>query len=131
MVLAELNLGDLILTMLWLFFLFMWIWIFIACISDLFRDHDESGVKKFLWTVFLILLPIIGPLVYLIVRGGGMAERAAKQQAAAQAAFNDYVRETAGSSQSTADELAKLADLKAAGSISDADYEAAKAKILS
>ncbi len=131
MVLAELNLGDLIWTMLWLFFLFMWIWIFIACISDLFRDHDESGVKKFLWTVFLILLPFFGPLVYLIVRGGGMAERAAKQQAAAQAAFNDYVRETAGSSQSTADELAKLADLRSAGSISDADYEAAKAKILS
>jgi hypothetical protein len=130
MVLADLNLGDVIWAMLWFFFLFMWIWIFIACISDLFRDHDESGLKKFLWTVFLIVLPVLGPLVYLIVRGGGMAQRAAAQQAQAQASFDDYVRQAAGSGGSTADELAKLADLKAAGTISDADYEKAKAKIL-
>jgi ABC-type multidrug transport system fused ATPase/permease subunit len=131
MVLADIDLGELLLTMLWLFFLFMWIWVFIACFSDLFRDHDESGGKKVLWTIFMVLLPIFGPLVYLLVRGGGMAERAARQQAAAQAQFNEYVRQTAGTPQSTADELQKLADLKAAGSISDADYEAAKAKILS
>ena len=130
MVLAELNLIDLFWAMLWLFFLIMWIWIFIACLADLFRDHEESGVAKFLWTVFMLVLPVLGPLVYLIVRGGGMAERAAAQQAKSQAAFDQYVRETAGSGGGTADELAKLAELKAAGTISDADYERAKAKIL-
>lgn len=130
MVLAELNLIDLFWAMLWLFFLIMWIWIFIACLADLFRDHEESGVAKFLWTVFMLVLPVLGPLVYLLVRGGGMAERAAAQQAKSQAAFDQYVRETAGSGGGTADELAKLAELKAAGTISDADYERAKAKIL-
>ena len=130
MVLAELNLIDLFWAMLWLFFLIMWIWIFIACLTDLFRDHEESGVAKFLWTLFMLVLPVLGPLVYLIVRGGGMAERAAAQQAKSQAAFDQYVRETAGSGGGTADELAKLAELKAAGTISDADYERAKAKIL-
>jgi hypothetical protein len=125
MVLAELSFWDLFWAMLWLFFLFMWIWVFIACLTDLFRDHGESGLAKFLWTVFMIILPVLGPLVYLIVRGGGMAERAASQ-----AAFDQYVRDTAGSGGGTADELAKLAELKAAGTISDADYERAKAKVL-
>jgi hypothetical protein len=130
MVLADLNLGDVVWAMLWFFFLFMWIWIFIACISDLFRDHEASGVAKFLWTIFLIVLPVLGPLVYLIVRGGGMAQRAAAQQAQAQSAFDDYVKKSAGSGGSTADELAKLADLRAAGTISDADFEKAKVKLL-
>jgi hypothetical protein len=130
MVLAELSFWDLFWAMLWLFFLFMWIWVFIACLTDLFRDHGESGLAKFLWTVFMIILPVLGPLVYLIVRGGGMAERAAAQQAQSQAAFDQYVRDTAGSGGGTADELAKLAELKAAGTISDADYERAKAKVL-
>ncbi|MCU0270230.1 MAG: SHOCT domain-containing protein [Acidimicrobiales bacterium] len=130
MLFAETTFGDVVLWTLTFFFFFMWIWVFISCISDLFRDHQESGVSKVLWTIFLVFFPILGPLVYLLVRGKGMAERSMKQQAAVQQQFDDYVRQTAGSGPSAADELAKLADLKASGAISEDDYQKMKAKVV-
>jgi len=111
------------------FLFFIWIFILIQVIMDIFRSHDMGGFAKAIWLIFILFLPLLGVLVYLIARGHKMQEHqlaAAKEQ---KQQFDSYVRETAGGS--TADELAKLADLKAKGTITDADYEAAKAKILS
>jgi hypothetical protein len=116
--------------MLWLFFLFMWIWIFISIVGDLFRDHEASGVTKVVWLLVLVLLPVFGSLVYLLVRGKGMAERSMKQSQRAQAAFDDYVRQAAGTSPSPVDELAKLSQLRASGAISDDEFASMKAKIV-
>jgi len=130
MLLAEWDAGDALLSMIYFFFLFMFIWLFIVVVADLFRDHTLSGGWKAVWVIALIVFPLISVLVYLIVRGPGMNERSAKAAEAAQKQMDSYIRETAGA-PSTADELKKLADLKASGAISDADFEAAKAKILS
>lgn len=129
MVLADIRLFDLLLSMLWLFFLFMWIWIFISILGDLFRDREVSGVTKVVWVLALVFLPFLGSLVYLIARGDGMAQRSLAAQAQAQEAFDQYVRQTAGGA-SVADELAKLADLRAAGTISEEEFTRMKAKIV-
>jgi type VI protein secretion system component VasK len=113
-----------------MFFLFIiWFFILIQVIMDIFRSHDIHGFAKAMWLLFILVLPFLGVLIYLIARGHKMQEH---QVAAAQAQkdqFDSYVKQTAGGG-STADELAKLADLKAKGTITDADYEAAKAKVL-
>ena len=129
MPLASYELGDGLLTVLSIFFLIIWIWILIFILTDLFRDHELSGWAKAIWLLFLVFLTPLTALVYLIARGGGMRDRAIAAQAEAQKQMDSYVRQTAGAG-STADELAKLAELHKAGSLSDADYEAAKAKVL-
>jgi hypothetical protein len=122
-----------ILSLIWMMFVFfvfvLWIWLLIAIFMDIFRSHDLGGVAKALWVLFIIILPFLGVLVYLIARGGKMHERAAEQAAQQQKAFDAYVRQTAGSG-GTADELSKLADLKEKGAITDAEFDAQKAKIL-
>ena len=120
---------DIFLTMLYFFIFFIWIWLLITVFVDIFRSHDMNGWVKALWIIFVIVLPFLGILVYLLARGGKMHERAAEQAAQQQKAFDQYVKETAGAS-SSADQLAKLADLKASGSITDEEFQAAKAKIL-
>jgi len=120
---------DLIWTMFMFFVFVLWIWLLIAVFMDIFRSHDLSGGVKALWVFFIIILPFIGVLIYLIARGGKMHERAADQAVQQQKAFDAYVKQAAGSG-STADDLAKLADLKQQGVISDAEFEAQKAKIL-
>jgi Short C-terminal domain/Phospholipase_D-nuclease N-terminal len=117
-------------TMLEFFIFFLWIWLLIVIFGDIFRSHDMGGLAKALWVLFVIIIPYIGVLVYLIARGGSMHERAVAQAQHQQKAFDDYVRQTAGGA-SQADELAKLADLKAKGALSDAEFEAQKAKLLS
>jgi hypothetical protein len=114
------------------FFLFViWIWLLIMVFSDIFRSHDLGGWAKALWSIFVIVIPFLGVFVYLIARGGKMHERAAEQAAAQQKAFNQYVQQTAGTpGASTADQLSKLADLKSQGVLTDAEFEAQKAKIL-
>lgn len=129
MVLAEIGQGNLIVTMFWLFILMLWFWLLITVFADLFADPDESTAKKILWTVFVLFAPYLGVFVYLIARGRGMAERAAKRQSEAEAQFRQYVQDTA-SSGSAADQLAKLAELKSSGAISDAEYETMKAKVV-
>ncbi len=116
-------------TMLEFFLLFVWIWLLIIIFMDIFRSHDMGGLAKALWVIFVIILPFLGVLVYLIARGGKMQERAAAEAAQQQKAFDSYVKQTAGSS-SGADELAKLADLKSKGVITDAEFDAQKAKLL-
>ena len=116
-------------TMLEFFLFFLWIWLLIVIFSDIFRSHDMGGLAKALWVIFVIILPFLGVLIYLIARGGSMHERAAAQAANQQKAFDAYVKQAAGSGSSV-DELAKLADLKSKGVITDAEFEAQKAKLL-
>jgi hypothetical protein len=123
-------LADLFGTMLGLFVFFIWFWLLIVVFGDIFRSQDLSGVAKMLWVVFVIILPFLGIFVYLIARGGKMHERAAAQAAQQQKAFDNYVKQTAGSGSNPADELAKLDDLRKQGTITDAEFEAQKQKIL-
>ena len=112
------------------FFLWViWIWILIWVFIDIFRSHDLSGWAKALWFLFVLFIPLIGVLVYLIVRGGSMHERAQQQARQQDREFRAYVQEAAGS-QSTADQLTKLADLRDRGVISAEEFEREKAKIL-
>ncbi len=120
---------DLFWTMLWIFLFIVWIWILIAIFGDIFTSHDLGGWGKALWTIFVIIIPILGILVYLIARGGGMHERALARAQQQQKAFDQYVRQTA-STGDTADELAKLADLKDKGVLTQAEFETQKAALL-
>jgi ABC-type multidrug transport system fused ATPase/permease subunit len=122
---------DFFLTMLYFFLFVIWIWLLITVFIDIFRSHDMGGWAKALWVIFIIILPFLGVFVYLIARGGKMHERAARDAAQQQKAFDEYVRQAAGTSgNSTADQLSKLADLKSQGVITDAEFEAQKSKIL-
>jgi ABC-type multidrug transport system fused ATPase/permease subunit len=122
---------DFFLTMLYFFLFIIWIWLLITVFIDIFRSHDMGGWAKALWVIFIIILPFLGVFVYLIARGGKMHERAAAQAAEQQKAFDQYVKQTAGTSgATTADQLSKLSDLKSQGVLTDAEFEAQKAKIL-
>jgi Phospholipase_D-nuclease N-terminal/Short C-terminal domain len=129
MPIADISFGEGLLFIFEFFLLFAWIWILISVISDLFRDHELSGVAKAVWVFFLVFLPFLGVLLYLIVRGNGMRDRTIKEQADAKKHFDEYVREQAGSG-SSADELHKLSELKAKGDLSSEEFERAKAKLL-
>ena len=109
----------------------VWFWILITVFIDIFRSHDMGGLAKALWVIFIIVLPFLGVFVYLIARGGKMHERAAEQAAQQQKAFDQYVKQAAGTpGESSADQLHKLADLKSQGVLTDAEFESQKAKIL-
>ncbi len=116
-----------------MFVLFMWIiwfWLLISVFGDLFRDKETSGGMKAVWCIFVIIAPFLGVFVYLLARGGGMAERSMAQQQAAQAQFDSYVRETAASSGS-AGEIAHAKKLLDEGTLTQAEFDALKAKALS
>ncbi len=122
---------DAFLTMLYFFLFIIWIWLLIMVFMDVFRSHDMGGLAKALWVIFIIILPFLGVFVYLIARGGKMHERAAQQAADQQKAFDQYVKQAAGTSGAdTASQLSKLADLKAQGVLDQAEFDAEKAKIL-
>jgi membrane protein implicated in regulation of membrane protease activity len=107
----------------------IWIWILIYVFIDIFRSHDLSGWGKALWFLFVLLIPLIGVLVYLIVRGSSMQDRARQDAQQQDQAFRAYVQDAAGSGN-TADQLAKLADLRDRGVITPAEFEREKAKVL-
>ena len=107
----------------------IWIWILIWIFIDIFRSRDLSGWAKALWFVFVLLIPLIGVLVYLIVRGSSMHERAVQDARHQDAEFRQYVQQAAGSG-STADQLTKLADLRDRGVITPEEFEREKAKVL-
>jgi hypothetical protein len=122
---------DAFLTMLYFFLFIIWIWLLIMVFMDVFRSHDIGGLAKGLWVIFIIILPYLGVLIYLIARGGKMHERAAEQAAQQQKAFDQYVQQAAGTpGADTASQLSKLADLKSQGVLTDAEFDAQKAKIL-
>jgi membrane protein implicated in regulation of membrane protease activity len=116
-------------TILEIFLWVLWIWILIYVFIDIFRSHDLSGWAKALWFLFVLFIPLIGVLVYLIARGGEMHERAVQQAQQQDREFRSYVRDAAGS-QTTADQLAKLADLRDRGVITADEFEREKAKVL-
>jgi hypothetical protein len=127
---AEISFGEILLIALEVFFFVIWIWILITILSDLFRDHELSGWGKAAWVLFLVFIPFLTALIYLIARGNGMRDRTIKAQADAKKHFDEYVREQAHAG-SPADELHKLSELKAKGDLSDAEFDQAKAKLLS
>ena len=108
----------------------IWIWILIYVFIDIFRSRDLSGGAKALWFIFVLFIPLIGVLVYLIVRGSSMHERAVQQAQQQDQEFRAYVQDAAGSGGSSADQLAKLADLRDRGVITPQEFEREKAKIL-
>lgn len=120
---------DLFWTMLWLFLFFLWIWLLISLFGDIFRRDDLSGWGKAGWVFFLIVLPLLGALVYLIANGDGMAQRQMKDAQAVQAAQENYIRSVAGGG-GTADELEKLAKLHDSGKLTDDEFQTQKAKLL-
>jgi Phospholipase_D-nuclease N-terminal/Short C-terminal domain len=129
MPLANYTFGQGLLTVLEIFLFVAWIWVLITVFGDLFSDHNVSGWGKAGWCVLLLLVPFLGVFIYLIARGGSMQERMVKRQADAQQQLDTYIRQTAAASP--ADELVKLADLRDKGTISSADFEQAKTKLLS
>jgi type VI protein secretion system component VasK len=120
-------------TMLWFFLFVAWIYLLIVIITDIFRSDDMSGWAKALWVLFILVIPILGALVYLIARGDKMSARAAADYKRQDQQFREYVRDAAGSSSGTsaADELTKLAALRDAGTITAEEFDQQKAKLLS
>ena len=129
--LAEIGNGQILWDILWLFTFIIWFWLLITVFGDIFRDHELGGVAKTLWIIFVIVLPYLGVFVYLIARGKGMTERNMAAMANAQKAQADYIKSVAGTSGGASEELARLADLKDKGVLSDEEFQAAKAKVLS
>lgn len=115
---------------------FFWVFVFVSylmvlfnIVADLFRDHTLNGWWKAVWIIFLIFVPFLTALVYLIARGSGMAQRGAAQAKEIQSAQSDYIKHVAGTSPS--DEIAKAKSLLDAGTITQGEYESIKAKALS
>lgn len=134
MVLAASASSYPLLDVFWTIFLFflwvMWFWILISVFIDIFRSRDLSGWGKALWFLFVLLIPLIGVLVYLIARGGSMHERAMRQAQQQDQAFRDYVQAAAQKPASSADQLEKLASLRDRGVITPQEFDREKAKVL-
>ncbi len=122
---------DLFWSMLWFFLWVAWIWIAISVFMDIFRSHDLSGWGKALWAIVVLVVPFIGVFVYLIARGDAMQQRAIDQAVHQQRAAESYIRSVAVGGPSTAEELAKLGKLRDDGVLTDTEFAAQKAKILS
>ena len=118
---------DVLWTIIVFFAWFAWIWIAITCFIDIFRRHDIGGWHKAAWVVFIIVIPFLGVLVYLIAQHDGMRERSVKQAQDQQAAFDSYVKQTAGGSAS---EIAKAKELLDAGTINQQEFDSIKARAL-
>ena len=120
-----------------LFWWFFWVYVFIAylmvlfsIIADIFRDHSLNGWLKAVWVIFLVFFPFLGALVYLIARGRGMAERSGREVQQARTEQDAYIRNVAGASSSSSDEIAKAKALLDAGTISQSEFDTIKAKAL-
>ena len=128
---AEFGTGQVFWSMLWFFLFFIWIWLLIVVFSDIFRSRDLGGWGKALWTIFVIVLPYLGVLVYLIARGSKMHEHAEQAAQEQDAVMRKYVQSVAGSyGGGSADEISRLADLRDRGVISEAEFQQGKAKAL-
>lgn len=127
----DIGSGQVLLFMLEFFFFIIWIWLLIVVFSDIFRSHDIGGFAKAIWVLFVVVVPYLGVLVYLIARGHKMSEHAQQDAQAQDAAFKQYVQQAAGSGSSNpSEELARLADLKAKGVIDDAEFARLKSKVV-
>jgi Short C-terminal domain len=128
MVIADYQFGEVFWTILVFFAWFAWIWIAVTCFIDIFRRDDIGGWGKALWVVFIILIPFLGVLVYLIVQHDGMRERSLAQARGQKRAFDEYVRDAAGG---PATEIAHAKELLDQGAITQAEFDSIKAKALS
>ena len=127
----EFGTGSVFWSMLWFFCFFIWIWLLIRVFSDIFRSHEMSGWAKALWIVFVVVLPYLGVLVYLIARGKEMSQHSIEDARAMESAQRQYIQSVAGTgTASPADEIARLADLRDKGVIDEAEFQAGKAKAL-
>ena len=121
---------DLFWTMFMIFLWVVWIWLLITIFIDIFRDKELNGFAKAMWILFVLVLPFLGVLVYVIVRGTSMHERQAQQAASREEAAVAYIQETAGADIGSADEIAKLAQLHKDGVLTDDEFASQKAKLL-
>ena len=128
MPIADITFGEILLIVFEMFLFVVWIWILFTIITDLFRNHDMSGLLKGVWIILLIFIPYITALIYLIVYGNDMRERTLRAQAEAKHQADDYIR--AAAQTSPADELHKLHELVEKGALTEAEYDKAKAKLL-
>ena len=124
------SLWEVMLSIFWFMLLVAWFWVLIAIISDVFRDDELSGWGKGAWCLFVLLLPWLGVITYLLVRGRSMGERSVKMAAQNEREFRAYVQQAAGSGTGVADELSRIAELYHQGALSAEDYELAKRKVL-
>jgi hypothetical protein len=129
MLLAEFGTGQVFWSMLWFFLWIIWIWMLIAIFGDIFRSPDLSGWGKALWSIFVIVLPFLGVFVYLIARGRKMQEHAINDAQQRDEMMRQYVQNVT-SSGGSADEIARLADLRDRNVLTEAEFQQAKAKAL-
>jgi hypothetical protein len=129
LVAADYPFLDVLWTMLVIFAWVIWFWLLITVFADVFRRKDTSGFSKVLWIIFVIVLPFLGVFIYLIVNHDGMADRNAQQMQAQRAQMDDYVRSVASSGGAAA-EIEKAKGLLDSGAITQAEYDAIKAKAL-
>ncbi len=135
MILADISMGELLWSFLIIFMMVIYFMILFSILGDLFRDKQTSGVVKALWVLALLIFPFLAALIYLIVRGGGMSERAIEAQKNAQAQMQEYARSVAGqggngASASATDQIASAKQLLDSGAISDEEFQALKTKAL-
>jgi uncharacterized membrane protein len=123
-----LSLWDILVTTFSFFFFIAYLFILFQVVSDLFRDHQLSGFYKAVWIVFLLFIPLLTSLVYLIVRGKGMAERHRAQVQKSVSATNEYIRGVAG--KSPAEQISDAKKLLDDGVITESEYQQLKAKAL-
>ena len=127
----DFSLWDLMISMFWFMLLVAWIWLLISILGDIFRDRELGGGAKAMWVLFLVFLPWLGALIYLIARGNSMNERTRQAMADAEKRQRAYIQEVSGgSTASVAEQIRDLSALKESGHLTDAEYDAAKSKIL-
>ncbi len=124
-----LSLSEFLWSLLVIFFMVIYFMMLFQVIIDVFRRHDESGAKKALWLIVLLILPLFGLLIYMIVNSEGMAERNVSAVQQSQAAFDEHVRTVAGDGGAAA-EIAKANELRQSGAITEQEFAALKAKAL-
>ena len=130
MLASEWGTGQVFWSILWFTCFFIWIYLLIVVFSDIFRSHDLGGFAKAIWVIFVIVVPYLGVFVYLIARGHKMHDHAVEAAEAQDAAARQYIQQATGTQASTADELARIADLKERGVIDDAEFQKLKAKAI-
>ena len=122
------GVGQVLWSFIWFTLFFIWIWLLISVFADLFRSHDLGGFAKFLWVLGIVIFPYLGVFVYLIARGHKMSEHAVRDAEAIDAANKAYIASAVSSTGSPADELVRLADLKAQGVITEEEFQKLKAR---
>jgi hypothetical protein len=131
---AEWGTGQVFLSMLWFFLFFVWLWFLVTIFADIFRSPDLSGGGKALWTIFVLVLPFIGALTYLIARGHKMTEHARDEARMRDEMFRGYVEDVVATTNTTSNngvsQLETLANLRREGVIDDDEFQRMKAKVV-